>query len=177
MTKSGISRFTWSRSSSGKKFGSSSSMSWSELGGLVSFHCQASWSVYHVLPSLVSAYSIQSITLQRPEHSKHRIPRRFCVAQNVAALLSIDASDAVPGFRSVDLLVGMWLPRGPTTYRRLPDKRSAIGAAGSMIVSHVLITSTSRMALRETFLRFDFEPRVATSLRSERLAVEVMSLG
>jgi hypothetical protein len=53
-------------------------------------------------------------------------------------------------------------------HRRLLDKRSAIGAAGSMMVSHVLDTSTSRMALRETFFRFDFEPSVATSLASER---------
>jgi hypothetical protein len=60
------------------------------------------------------------------------------------------------------------------TYRRLLDKRSAIGAAGSMMVSHVLDTSTSRMALRETFFRFDFEPRVATSLVSEWSAVDVL---
>lgn len=45
--------------------------------------------------------------------------------------------------------------------------RRAIGATGSMMVSHVLTTSTSRMALRDTFLRVDFEPRVATSLGSE----------
>jgi hypothetical protein len=54
----------------------------------------------------------------------------------------------------------------------LLDRRSAIGAAGSMIVSHVLDTSTSRMALRETFFRFDFEPRVATSLASEWSVVD-----
>lgn len=35
-----------------------------------------------------------------------------------------------------------------------------------MIVSHAFATLTSRMALRETFLRLDLEPRVATSLRS-----------
>lgn len=33
-----------------------------------------------------------------------------------------------------------------------------------MIVSHAFGTSTSRMALRFTFLAADFEPRVATSL-------------
>lgn len=32
------------------------------------------------------------------------------------------------------------------------------------MVSHALATSTSRMALRETFLRVDLEPSVATSL-------------
>ena len=32
------------------------------------------------------------------------------------------------------------------------------------MVSHAFCTSTSRMALRETFLRVDLEPRVATSL-------------
>jgi hypothetical protein len=129
----------------------------------------------HLLPSLVSAHSIQSIALQRFEHSKHRVPRRFRVAQDVAALLRVDASDAVPGYGSVDLLRSMRPQPELTAYRRLPDKRSAIGAAGSMMVSHVLITSTSRMALRETFLRFDFEPRVATSLRSGRSANEVGS--
>ena len=48
-----------------------------------------------------------------------------------------------------------------------------MGAAGSMMVSHVLTTFTSRMALRETFFRFDFEPSVATSLVSEWSAISV----
>jgi len=117
----------------------------------------------------VSTNSVQSVALQSPKHGKHRVPRRFRVAENIAALLCVDASDAVPGWRSVNLLAlaSTRLQPGLATYRRLPDRRSAIGAAGSMIVSHVLITSTSRMALRETFLRVDFEPRVATSLSSE----------
>ena len=50
-----------------------------------------------------------------------------------------------------------------------------LGAAGSMMVSHVLTTSTSRIALRETFFRVDFEPSVATSLISERSAIDVFA--
>lgn len=52
-----------------------------------------------------------------------------------------------------------------------------MGAAGSMMVSHVFTTSTSRMALRETFFRVDFEPSVATSLASERSALDVSLRG
>jgi hypothetical protein len=48
-----------------------------------------------------------------------------------------------------------------------------MGAAGSMMVSHVLTTSTSRMALRETFFSVDFEPSVATSLVSEWSVIDV----
>jgi hypothetical protein len=48
-----------------------------------------------------------------------------------------------------------------------------MGAAGSMMVSHVLTTSTSRMALRETFFNVDFEPSVATSLVSEWSVIDV----
>jgi hypothetical protein len=51
-----------------------------------------------------------------------------------------------------------------------------MGAAGSMMVSHVFTTSTSRMALRETFFRVDFEPSVATSLVSEWSAIDVSSV-
>ncbi len=38
-----------------------------------------------------------------------------------------------------------------------------MGASGRSIVSHAFCTSTSRMALRETCLCVDLEPRVATS--------------
>jgi hypothetical protein len=38
-----------------------------------------------------------------------------------------------------------------------------MGASGVMTVSQAFSTSTSRMALRETFLRVDLEPSVATS--------------
>jgi hypothetical protein len=51
------------------------------------------------------------------------------------------------------------------TYNKLPWRRNAMGAAGSMMVRHAFGTSTLLMALRVTFLRFDFDPRVATSLR------------
>jgi len=63
--------------------------------------------------------------------------------------------------------------RVKATHSKLLDRRNAIGAAGSMMVSHVLTTSTSRMALRETFFKFDFEPSVATSLVSEWSAIGV----
>lgn len=52
------------------------------------------------------------------------------------------------------------------TYSRLLCSLSAIGASGVAIVSHAFCTSTSRMALRETFFSEDFEPSVATSLSS-----------
>ena len=39
-----------------------------------------------------------------------------------------------------------------------------MGASGLMMTLQVLGTSTSRIALRLTFFRFDFDPKVATSL-------------
>ena len=39
-----------------------------------------------------------------------------------------------------------------------------MGTSGVMIISHVFGTSTSRMAFRLTLLRFDLDPKVATSL-------------
>jgi hypothetical protein len=50
------------------------------------------------------------------------------------------------------------------TYRRLPCRRKAIGAEGSWMVLHASGTFTSRIALRVTFFKVDFEPSVATSL-------------
>jgi hypothetical protein len=55
----------------------------------------------------MSAHSIQPIAFQRFEHGKHRVSRRFRVAQDIAALLRVDASDTVPGSRSVNMLLGM----------------------------------------------------------------------
>ena len=48
-----------------------------------------------------------------------------------------------------------------------------MGAAGSMMVSHVFTTSTSSIALREIFFSVDFEPSVATSLVSEWSVIDV----
>lgn len=56
------------------------------------------------------------------------------------------------------------MSRKPATYSRFDCNRSARGASGATIVSQAFATSTSRMALRETFLRADFCPKVATSL-------------
>lgn len=58
-----------------------------------------------------------------------------------------------------------------TAHSRLLCNLKAIGAAGVMIVSHAFCTSTSRIALRETFLSEDLEPRVATSLSEYQLLI------
>lgn len=50
------------------------------------------------------------------------------------------------------------------SYSKLPCKRSAIGASGSMMTLHALDTSTSCIALRLIRLAMDRDPRVATSL-------------
>jgi hypothetical protein len=55
----------------------------------------------------MSTHSIQPIAFQRFEHSKHRVPRRLRVAQDVPALLRVDASDTVPEYRSVNMLLGI----------------------------------------------------------------------
>lgn len=107
----------------------------------------------------------QLICSERFEDRPHASLRRLGVSEDVAALLRVDARDAVSarvvrGFNACE-------SRAWVTYSRLLDSLSAIGATGSMMVSHVAATSTSRMALRETFFRFDLEPRVATSLEDE----------
>ena len=53
-----------------------------------------------------------------------------------------------------------------STHSRLLCSLNAIGASGSMMVSHAFLTLTSRIALRVTFLVLDFAPKVATSLES-----------
>ena len=52
------------------------------------------------------------------------------------------------------------------TYRRLLCNLNAIGASGSIMVSHALLTLTSRIALRVNFFVLDFAPSVATSLQN-----------
>ena len=129
-----------------------------------------------LLPSLVTAHSIQSIYFESLEHSTHPSSRRLCVGQDVTALLRVNARDTVPDGSPVSLACHNRVDsaQGSSSYRRLLDRRSDMGAAGSMMVSHVFTTSTSRMALRETFFRVDFEPSVATSLISEWSAIDVV---
>lgn len=123
--------------------------------------------LYQLLPSLVAAHSIQSIRLESLEDGSHSGPRCLCIGQDVTALLCVDARDAVPDCCQLACFDNVETTQGEATHKRLLDRRSDMGAAGSMMVSHVFTTSTSRMALRETFFRFDFEPSVATSLMSE----------
>ena len=115
----------------------------------------------------MATHSIQSICLESLEDSSHPSPRRLCIGQDVTALLRVDARDTVPVCYQLACHDKVEATEEKATHRRLLDRRSDIGAAGSMMVSHVLTTSTSRMALRETFFRFDFEPSVATSLVSK----------
>lgn len=121
-----------------------------------------------LLPSLVAAHSIQSICLESLEDGSHTGPRSLCISQDVTALLRVNTSDAVPDCCQLECHDKLEATEEETTHRRLLDRRSDMGAAGSIMVSQVLTTSTSRMALRETFFRFDFEPSVATSLVRER---------
>ena len=121
----------------------------------------------YFLPSFVAAHSIQGIYFESLENSTHPGSRRLCIGQDVSALLRIDARDAVPKCCQLACHDKVETTQGITSYSRLLDRRSDMGAAGSMMVSHVFTTSTSRMALRETFFRFDFEPSVATSLVSK----------
>lgn len=51
-----------------------------------------------------------------------------------------------------------------STHSKLLCNLSAIGASGSIIVSHAFLTLTSKIALRVTFFVLDFAPRVATNL-------------
>jgi hypothetical protein len=57
------------------------------------------------------------------------------------------------------------------TYSRLLCSLSAIGASGCMIVSQALGTLTPMIAFRLTFLKTDFEPRVATNLEDIRISI------
>jgi hypothetical protein len=120
----------------------------------------------------VATDSIQSICLESLEDSTHPSPRRLCIGQDVSALLRMDARDSVPGCCQLACHDKVGAVQGNASYRRLLDRRRDMGAAGSIMVSHVLTTSTSRIALRETFFRVDFEPSVATSLASTWLAVD-----
>ena len=121
----------------------------------------------------MATHSIQNICLESLEDSSHPSSRRLCIGQDVTALLRVDARDTVPGYCQLACHDRVEAVRGNASYRRLLDRRSDMGAAGSMMVSHVFTTSTSRMALRETFFRVDFEPSVATSLASKRSALDV----
>ena len=121
----------------------------------------------------MTAHSIQSIYFESLEHSAHPSPRRLCIIQDVTALLRVDTRDAVSDCCQPACHEKVEATQGNASYSRLLDRRSDIGAAGSMMVSHVFTTSTSRMALRETFFRVDFEPSVATSLASKRSALDV----
>jgi hypothetical protein len=121
----------------------------------------------------VAAHSIQSICFERFKDSTHPGPRRLCISQDVAALLRVDTRNTVPSYSQLPRRDRDEPTKAKATHSRLLDRRRAIGTAGSMMVSHVLTTSTSRMALRETFFRFDFEPSVATSLASKRSTIGV----
>ena len=125
----------------------------------------------------MAARGIQSICLEGLEDSTHSGPCRLCIGQDIAALLGVDARDTVPGYCQLASHDRVEAVRGNISYRRLLDRRSDIGAAGSMMVSHVFTTSTSSIALREIFFSVDFEPSVATSLVSEWSVIDVFCGG
>lgn len=61
------------------------------------------------------------------------------------------------------MLARLQAQKGARTYSRLPERRKAIGASGSMIVPQAFWRSTLQIALRFNFFP-DFEPKVAASL-------------
>ena len=161
--KFSLSRSTGTKSKSGKKFGSSGRTSWSALA----FH-QLTGTVTRLgrlrLPSLRPTLRLQRARPHHLNHRRHLVLRLLGVREYVAALLRVHPRYAVSARLTLSV-IAISFPEDVhgLTYSRLLCSLNAIGASGLSIVSHAFCTSTSRMALRETFLSVDLEPRVATS--------------
>ena len=82
------------------------------------------------------------------------------VGQDIATLLREDARNTI----AVMSMSRVQDTHILGTYSKLLCSLNAIGASGWMMMLHVFGTSTSRIAFRLTFLEFDRDPSVATSL-------------